>query len=64
MHHRPLEDQNETLEDLPLLLRQEIDQFFSIYKDLEGKTVTVKGWRSREEAEQEIEAARVRARLR
>ncbi len=61
----PLDDpywnQNETLEDLPLLLRQEIDQFFSIYKDLEGKTVTVKGWRSREEAEQEIEAARVRA---
>jgi inorganic pyrophosphatase len=43
-------------------LRQEIDQFFSIYKDLEGKTVTVEGWRSLEEAKLEIEAARVRAR--
>jgi inorganic pyrophosphatase len=49
------------LEDLPMLLRQEIEQFFSIYKDLEeGKTVTVEGWRSREEAIAEIAASRER----
>jgi inorganic pyrophosphatase len=51
----------EELEDLPLLLRQEIEQFFSIYKDLEpGKDVTIEGWRSREHALAEIEAARHR----
>ena len=48
------------LEDLPMLLRQEIEQFFSIYKDLEGKTVTIDGWHSRAEAEQEIAEARQR----
>ena len=37
---RPVLEPYEELEDLPLLLRQEIEQFFSIYKDLEGKTVT------------------------
>jgi inorganic pyrophosphatase len=52
----------EALEDLPLLLRQEIDQFFRIYKDLEGKSVTIEGWCSLEEAWQEIAAAQERAR--
>jgi inorganic pyrophosphatase len=60
----PLEDpywnKYEELDDLPLLLRQEIEQFFSIYKDLEGKEVTVEGWRSREEAVKEIAASRER----
>jgi inorganic pyrophosphatase len=64
----PVSDPNwsdfETLDDLPQLLRQEIEQFFSIYKDLEGKTVTVDGWRSREEAVAEIDAARERLRAR
>lgn len=51
----------ESIEDLPLLLRQEIEQFFSIYKDLEvGKSATVDGWRSRAEAEREIAASRER----
>ena len=45
-----------------MLLRQEIEQFFSIYKDLEGKDVTIDGWHSRAEAEQEIEEARQRLR--
>jgi inorganic pyrophosphatase len=52
----------EELEDLPLLLRQEIEQFFTIYKDLEGKEVTVDGWRSREDAITEIAASRDRLR--
>jgi inorganic pyrophosphatase len=61
----PLEDpywnHHEELEDLPLLLRQEIEQFFSIYKDIEGKEVRIGGWRSRAEAEREIASARQRA---
>jgi inorganic pyrophosphatase len=61
----PLEDpywnHHEELEDLPLLLRQEIEQFFSIYKDIEGKQVRIGGWRSRAEAEKEIASARRRA---
>jgi inorganic pyrophosphatase len=61
--HDPYWNAYETLEDLPLPLRQEIEQFFSIYKDLEeGKTVRIEGWRSAEEAAHEIAAARERAR--
>src|ERR1700751_3341287 len=61
----PLEDpywnQNEQLEDLPLLLRQEIEQFFSIYKELEhGRDVTSSGWGSRDDAEREIAEAQRR----
>ena len=58
--HDPYWNQHETLEDLPLLLRQEIEQFFSIYKDLEGKEVTTDGWRSVEEAWLDISEARQR----
>ncbi len=60
----PVSDPNwneyEQLDNLPALLRQEIEQFFSIYKDLEGKIVEVNGWRSAEDARAEIEAARRR----
>ncbi len=61
----PLEDPYwngyQELEDLPVLLRQEIEQFFSIYKDLEeDKSVQIDGWGSREEAREEIEAAQRR----
>jgi inorganic pyrophosphatase len=53
----------EELDDLPEQLRQEISHFFDIYKDLEpGKEATVHGWRSREEALEEIEAAQRRYR--
>ncbi len=48
------------LQQLPLLLRQEIEQFFSIYKDLEGKAVIIDGWHGREDAIEEIAAARER----
>jgi inorganic pyrophosphatase len=50
----------ETLEDLPNQLRDEIAHFFSIYKDLERKKVTVDGWYSREDAWTEIGASRER----
>jgi inorganic pyrophosphatase len=51
----------ETLDDLPNQLRDEIAHFFSVYKDLEQKKVTVDGWYSREDALAEIEEARERA---
>jgi inorganic pyrophosphatase len=57
----PLDDPNwnqyENLDDLPELLRQEIEQFFSIYKQLEDKEVVVNGWCPREAALEEIAAA-------
>jgi inorganic pyrophosphatase len=58
--HDPYWNEYEQLDELPLLLRQEIEQFFSIYKDLEGKAVQIGGWSTREEAEREIAAARGR----
>ncbi len=49
------------LDDLPAQLRAEITHFFSIYKDLEpGKQTTIKGWRDREAALEEVEQARRR----
>jgi inorganic pyrophosphatase len=50
----------DTLDDLSEQLRDEIEHFFSVYKDLEQKTVRVDGWFSREDAMAEIEAARER----
>jgi inorganic pyrophosphatase len=50
----------EELDDLPDQLRQEIAHFFSVYKDLEQKKVTVDGWYSREDAWKEIEESRKR----
>jgi inorganic pyrophosphatase len=50
----------DTLEDLSKALRDEIEHFFSVYKDLEQKSVRVEGWFSREDALEEIDAARER----
>jgi inorganic pyrophosphatase len=47
----------ETLDDLAKQLQDEIEHFFSIYKDLEQKTVKVRGWFSREDAVEEIAAS-------
>jgi inorganic pyrophosphatase len=59
--HDPYWNHYEELEDLPLPLRQEIEQFFSIYKDLEeGKQVSIGGWGSREEALHEVAASQRR----
>ena len=60
--HDPYWNGYERIEDLPELLRQEIEQFFSIYKELEHKTVEVDGWRSRAEALDEITEAEWRFR--
>jgi len=60
----PLQDPGwnrlETLDDLSDQLRDEIAHFFSVYKDLEQKQVKVDGWYSREDALEEIDAARRR----
>src|SRR4051812_32255213 len=62
----PLQDPSwntlDTLEDLADALRDEIEHFFSVYKDLEQKRVRVDGWYSREDALAEIDAARERFR--
>jgi inorganic pyrophosphatase len=39
-----------TLDQVNDHMRREIEHFFRTYKDLEGKKVTVVGWRDREEA--------------
>jgi inorganic pyrophosphatase len=60
----PLQDPQwntlEELDDIAKPLRDEITHFFSIYKDLEQKKVTVDGWYPREEALKEIDASRRR----
>jgi inorganic pyrophosphatase len=48
------------LDDLPQQMQDEIAHFFSVYKDLEQKKVKVDGWYSRNEALEEIDAARKR----
>ncbi|MDQ6804489.1 MAG: inorganic diphosphatase [Actinomycetota bacterium] len=54
----------EQLEDIPAQLRTEIEHFFSIYKQPEGKPVEVTGWRSREDALAVLEESRSRYRER
>jgi len=50
--HDPGWNHLQELEDIPGQLRAEISHFFSIYKQLEGKTVEVEGWRSRADAQE------------
>jgi inorganic pyrophosphatase len=60
----PISDPNwntmESLNDVPLALRDEISHFFSIYKTPQGKVVKVDGWHTREAALEEIADARER----
>jgi inorganic pyrophosphatase len=62
----PLTDPNwshiETLDDLPISLKDEISHFFSIYKTPDWKVVKVDGWYSREEALESIDRAYARFR--
>src|SRR3954469_19512862 len=44
-----------SLDDLPMQLRDEIAHFFGMYKEPEGKVVKVDGWYPREDALAEIE---------
>jgi inorganic pyrophosphatase len=60
----PGEDPNwnfmETLDDLPKTLRTEIEHFWSIYKEPEGKPVEIQGWEDRDVAFEVIEDGRRR----
>jgi inorganic pyrophosphatase len=60
----PHEDPNwsglRELDDLPDQLRAEIEHFFSIYKQPEGKEVVVDGWYGRDVAVRLIEESRTR----
>jgi inorganic pyrophosphatase len=60
----PCKDPNwmdlEELEEVPMQLRTEIEHFFSIYKQPEGKPVEVSGWRSREDAYAVLAASQAR----
>jgi inorganic pyrophosphatase len=59
-HWNNLED----LSDVTPHLLIEIKHFFSVYKDLEKKKVGVEGWEGRKKAEQVIEEAQERFRVR
>lgn len=50
----------EKLSDAPPHLLKEIEHFFTIYKELEGKKTGVEGWEDREQAVKIIEKSRER----
>lgn len=50
----------EVLDDLPGRLRTEIEHFWAIYKEPEGKPVEVHGWEDRDVAREAIEEGRRR----
>jgi len=58
--HDPNWNRIEQLDDLPSQLRDEIANFFSIYKQLESKDVEVAGWHDRDAAYEAIERSRAR----
>lgn len=53
----PRFDEAHDLEDLPGHLVKEVEYFFRVYKDLEGKQVSVFGWHPRAKAYQIIQSA-------
>ncbi len=59
-HDDPAWEHLQDLDDVPRQLRNEIEHFFLIYKDLEGEKVEIEGWHGREDALEEIEASRKR----
>lgn len=50
----------QSLADLDAHMQREIEHFFEIYKDLEGRVVQTRGWRSIEDAHRTIREARAR----
>jgi inorganic pyrophosphatase len=59
-HDDPSWDEVEGIDGLPSQLRSEIEHFYSMYKQPEGKDVTVYGWEDRAFAEEAIAAGRKR----
>ncbi|HEX6938932.1 MAG TPA: inorganic diphosphatase [Longimicrobiales bacterium] len=56
----PLYDDYHDLDDVAAHYLREVEHFFAIYKELEGVTTTVVGWRDRARAIEVIDAARRR----
>ena len=56
----PAWDQVEGIDELPEQLRKEIQHFYSMYKQPEGKQVEVHGWADRDAAEEAIAEGRRR----
>lgn len=54
----PVWREAEELSDVPEHLLRELEHFFAVYKDLEGKKTAVDGWREAPEAHAAIERAR------
>jgi len=52
----------ERLGDVPELMRNEIEHFFSMYKEPEGREVTIQGWEDHDVADQLLGEARERYR--
>ena len=50
----------ETLDSIPRQLRREIEHFFSIYKEPEGRSVELSGFEDRDVAERLVDEARER----
>lgn len=57
----PLWNHINELDGLPPHLMREIEHFFRVYKDLEGKKTTIEGWSPRGEAERVIQECSARA---
>ena len=58
--HDPGWSELRDLEDVPERMRVEIEHFFAIYKEPEGRQVTIHGWEDVEVAEQVLDEARRR----
>ncbi|HEX3454469.1 MAG TPA: inorganic diphosphatase [Gaiellaceae bacterium] len=57
----PLWSATHDIHDVPSSLREEIEHFFQVYKDLEDKETRTSGFGNRAEALEELESARRRA---
>lgn len=56
----PRYDETRELKDVPDHVQREVEHFFSIYKELEGKTMKMRGWHEIEEAYAVINRSRER----
>jgi inorganic pyrophosphatase len=59
-NRNPRYDQIHTMDQIFAHVRREIEHFFSIYKELEGKVTTMEGWGGPREARKAIQDARQR----
>jgi inorganic pyrophosphatase len=58
--HNPRYEHFRNIDDVANHIRREVEHFFNIYKELEGKAVQTQGWRGLEDAYEAIRASRKR----